>query len=126
MKGIKLLAGLRGRFVWRSVQFRTHHLVLTYRILRGAGQMDAGIYASYLRCELKNRGVSLALIAEEVGVSTSLVGKTLKRQRNNKEIQEYVAAKLGVEPPQLWSLNFRGTLESIEVEEDGGDQRKAS
>ncbi|MEP2474952.1 MAG: helix-turn-helix domain-containing protein [Paracoccaceae bacterium] len=88
--------------------------------------MDAGIYASYLRCELKNRGVSLALIAEEVGVSTSLVGKTLKRQRNNKEIQEYVAAKLGVEPPQLWSLNFRGTLESIEVEEDGGDQGKAS
>lgn len=89
--------------------------------------MDDGIYASYLRCELKNKGSSLALIAEHVGVSTSLVGKTLKRQRKNKKIQEHVAAILGVDPSLLWNLKFQGTLEPIKkIEEGGGDPRKSS
>lgn len=88
--------------------------------------MDADVYANFLRCELKHRGHSLSSIAEDVGVSASLVGKTLKRQRKNIRVLEFVAAAMEVEPTQLWSLNFRGTFKPSAVDEEGGELRKAS
>lgn len=88
--------------------------------------MDADVYTNFLRCELRNRGHSLASIAGCVGVSASLVGKTLKRQRKNAHVLEFVAAVLEVDPAQIWHLNFRGTLETVAVDEEGGDLRKAS
>lgn len=88
--------------------------------------MDVDVYASFLRCELRRRGHSLSSIAENVGVSASLVGKTLKRRRKNTRVLEFVAAAMEVEPTQLWSLNFRGTLETVAVDEEGGELRKAS
>lgn len=88
--------------------------------------MDAEAYATHLRCELKNKGYSLALIAEEVGVSTSLVSKTLKRQRKSELVEARVASVLGVPALHLWNLNFRDTLFPLEAGCKGDHQRKAS
>ncbi|WP_461428497.1 helix-turn-helix domain-containing protein [Gymnodinialimonas sp.] len=88
--------------------------------------MDSESYAASLRFELKKKSLTLADIAGQVGVSTSLVSKTLKKQRKNADVQHFVADTLGVPVEQLWHLEFRDALVSIDCERKEGDPRKAS
>jgi|GEM_PF-5890309 len=76
----------------------------------GCCNVDSEAYAASLRFELQKKGLTLAGIARELGVSTSLVSKTLKKQRKNADVQCYVAAALEVQVEQLWHLEFRDTL----------------
>lgn len=88
--------------------------------------VESEAYAASLRFELKKKGLTLAEIAGKVGVSTSLVSKTLKKQRKNADVQRFVAAALGVPEEQLWRLEFRDALISTEYVRKEGDLRKAS
>lgn len=88
--------------------------------------MNSESYAASLRFELKKKGLTLVDIAGEVGVSTSLVSKTLKKQRKNSDVQRFVAAALGVSVEQLWHLEFRDALISTEQVRKDSDLRKAS
>lgn len=92
----------------------------------GCFDVDSEAYATSLRFELKKKGLTLADIAGQVGVSTSLVSKTLKKQRKNADVQHFVADALGVPLEQLWHLQFRDALVSTDPSRKEGDQRKAS
>ena len=92
----------------------------------GCSYMESETYAASLRFELKKKGLTLAKIASKVGVSTSLVSKTLKKQRKNADVQRFVAAALEVPLEQLWHLEFRDALVSTDCRRKEGDLRKAS
>jgi len=81
-------------------------------MLTTGAKMDSEAYAACLRFELNKRGLTLVGIADEVGVSASLVSKTLKKQRKNAEVQQFIATSLGVPAEQLWQLEFRDGLVS--------------
>ena len=92
----------------------------------GCLNVESEAYAASLRFELKKKGLTLADIAGKVGVSTSLVSKTLKKQRKNADVQRFVAAALGVPGEQLWHLEFRDALVSTGCRRKEGEQRKVS
>ena len=82
--------------------------------------MDSEAYAASLQFELKKNGFTLVDIAGQVGVSTSLVSKTLKRQRKNDAVQHFVASALGVPVEQLWHLKFRDALTATSLSDQKG------
>lgn len=92
----------------------------------GYSNVESEAYAASLRFELKKKGLTLADIAGKVGVSTSLVSKTLKKQRKNADVQHFVADALGVPLEQLWHLEFRDALVSKGRRRKEGDPLKAS
>lgn len=92
----------------------------------GVATMQSDGYAANLSFELRKRGLTLAMIADEVGCSKSFVSKILKQQRKNEEVELFVAEALGIPVDQLWQLEFRDSLVSTCLERKEGDLQNMS
>ena len=72
------------------------------RILTTGINPDGSLTSEAIRALLRFKGVEITPLAEEFGVSHQYFHLVINRRRPDRRVQDLIAAKLGLDPDQVW------------------------